>query len=184
MRVQLALEVLQFGLRAAVFELLPGRFGLIPASRHPDGHAYGYDKQVEDGVSGEEAYGMLPREFRPVHTDQVGRGQDVTEEQVQQGDHGGDQQEVAAQEPARMAREEMPFDEPEIVRVEDHHEREGHQQEAHVLRALHQRAVGCRDEERDAQDHGPCRDMDQIPRIFRLQDVHLTAKLRNCCDYS
>lgn len=74
MRVQLALEVLQFGLRAAVFELLPGRFGLIPASRHPDGHAYGYDKQVEDGVSGEEAYGMLPREFRPVHTDQVGRG--------------------------------------------------------------------------------------------------------------
>lgn len=48
MRVQLALEVLQFGFGAAVFELLPGLFGLVPAPRHPDGHAYGHDEQVED----------------------------------------------------------------------------------------------------------------------------------------
>ena len=183
MRVQLALEVLQFGFGAAVFELLPGLFGLVPAPRHPDGHAY-HDEQVEDGVAGEETHGMLPRVFWHAQAGQVGWWQDEAEEQVQQGDHDGDQHQVAAQEPTRMACEEMPFDEPEIVRVEDHHEREGHQQKAHVLRTLHQRAVRGRDEERDAQDYGPCRDVDQIPRIFRSQDVHLTAKLRNCCDYS
>ena len=182
MGVELAFEVLQFGLRAAVFQLLPGRFGLVPAARHADGDSRTYHQQVERGVSGEKTHGVLPRP-RQGRVLRIGR-QHVAEQEVQPDDHRGDQQRVAAQETACLTGEEVSFDQQEIVRVEDHHERERYEQEAQVLRTGHQRPVGGGDEQRHPEDHGPCRQVDQPARIFRLQSGHSRTKLTIISDYS
>lgn len=71
--IELAFEVLQFGFGTAVLQLLPGRLGTVPASRHPDSHAGADDQQVEDGVSGEKPQGVLPRPHPSRTVPRVGR---------------------------------------------------------------------------------------------------------------
>ena len=57
---KLALEVLELGLRMAVFELLAGCIGTVPSAGHAVGHANPHHQQVEGQVAREEAYRMLP----------------------------------------------------------------------------------------------------------------------------
>ena len=170
MGVQLAFEVLQLGLCAAVFELLAGCFGAVPAAGHADGDTYAHDQQVEHQVAGEEPHRVLPGAFdrRAVHVGQ----QEMAEQQVDEEHHRADEQQVVAGEPAEPPRREVAVDQQEIVRVEDHHEGERNQQEPGILRSGHQRTVRPGYEERHAEDHGPDRDMDQPARIFRLRSSH------------
>ena len=96
---------------------------------------------------------------------QVGR-QDVAEKQVDGEHDGADQQEVVSGEASEPPCGEVAVDQPEIVRIEDHHERERDEQEPDILRAGHQRTVRSGYEERHSEDHGPDRDVNQPARIF------------------
>lgn len=146
--------------------------------RHADGDADAHDQHVEQGVTGEEAQRLLPG---PHHrrTHRV-RRQHVAEEQVHADHDRTDEQQVPAQKPADAPRGEVAVDQQQVVRIEDHHEREGHDEEAPVLRAAHQRPVGIGHEERHAEDHGPDREVDEPPGVFRLQRGHNAKVIKNC----
>ena len=177
MGVELAFEVLQLGLRAAVFELLAGRFGAVPSPGHADRDAHAHDKQVENGVSAEEPHGILPG---PYHGGMcIVGGQDVAETEVHAEHDDPDEQEVVEEVSADVPGGELASDEQEIVRVEDDHEGDRHEQEMGVLPSGHQRPVGVRDEERHAEDHGPDGQMDDPSRVFRLRSSHMDKYTKN-----
>lgn len=169
--VQLALEVLQLGLGVAVLQLLAGRLGAVPAARHPDGDPHADNQRVERGVAQEEAHAVLPRTVGGRVVPRVGR-QHVAEEQVDAHHDQQDEQQVREGEAAAAPGGEVAVDEHEVVRVEDQHERERHQQEANVLRTGHERAVRTGEEERHPEDDGPGGQVDEPCGVFRLYGVH------------
>jgi hypothetical protein len=170
MGVELAFEVLQLGLCAAVLQLPAGRLGAVPSAGHADGDADPDHQHIEQDVARKEPHGVLPRarHGRPRH---VGRKHEA-EEQVHPEHDCRNQHEVAAHEATDAVGEQVAAYQHEIVGVEDHHERERHEQEAGVLRPVHQGAVGTGHEQRHTQHDGPGREVDQPPRIFRLRSVH------------
>ena len=59
MGVELALQVLEFGLGATFFQFAAHRFDLIPVAGHADSHTQTRNQGIKESVAGEEANSML-----------------------------------------------------------------------------------------------------------------------------
>ena len=173
--VELALEVLQFGLGTALLQLVARRLHGVPATGHAEGDREARHQHVDDGVDEEEAddFLQLPLVVRP-RAHRLGCGQDV-HQQVDADDGGGDEHEVGGEESPRVLAEKEAVDEQAVVDVEHDHERERHQYGADVSQEAQHLLLPPGEEEGRAEQDDPCADVDGI--------AHLPVAEFCCCSY-